>query len=193
MQVWIGLAVVVGFYVVERTLGTEAGIVAALVFCAGDVAWHRYRHGAWNTLVLGMAALVVVLGGLSLLSDDERFFLWSPVVGDVVFAGVLIGSVGVGRPLLNAMMAVYQPDLDPTPSERAWFAGITWRLGLVLLLHGAWTGWATTEPRETWVFVSGIGQYLLLGVQVLLEAAWVRWVRPLPDDVPPPENPPHEE
>lgn len=175
-RLFLAMVPLVAFYLVDKYLGLRAGIVAAMLFAAGDVAYHWFVHRTLNKVMIGMAAMVGVLGGLSLLSDDERFFLYSPVVGDVVFSIVLLISVLRGTPLMLTLAETYQPADDPLlPEEKALMAGLTWRLALNLLVHAAWTAWATTQPRETWLFVSGPGQYLLFALQVLGEVLWIRW------------------
>lgn len=178
----LAIVPLVVFYVVESTWGLRAGVLLAMAFAAGDLAWHWFRHRRLHRLGLGAAALVVGLGGMSLLSDDERWFLWSPVFGDVLLAAVLIGSVALGRPLLTVAALEADPELALDPDEERLFAGITVRLGLNLLLHAALCAWATGETRETWLFVSGPVQYLLIGAQVGGEILWSRYQLPPSED-----------
>ena len=49
------------------------------------------------------------------------------------------------------------------------------RLALNFLAHAALTAWSVTQPRETWLIVSGPVQYGMLGAQVAAEVAWARW------------------
>lgn len=166
------------FYVVESRWGLRAGVLLAIGFALADLAYHWIRHRRLHKLGLGAAVLIVGLGGLSFISEDERFFLWSPVVGDVVFAAVLIGSVAIGSPLLTVAAREADPSLELDPDEERLFAGITVRLGLNMLIHAVICAWAVGQSRETWLLVSGPVQYGMIGLQVGAEVLWSRATLP---------------
>ena len=173
----LALAPLVAFYVVESTWGLRAGIFLALAIACADVAYQRIRHGHVPRLSMGAAGLVLFLGGMSLWSNDERWFLWTPAIGDVVIAGVLGGSVLLGRSLLAVAAAELDPDHPLDEEETAFFAGVTLRLAVNFGLHAILVAWAATQPRETWLFVTGPIQYAMLGGQVAIEM-WLAKRRP---------------
>lgn len=166
----------VGFYLIESTYGLTAGIVAGLVLALGEVGWSWWRRGTVPRTTLLFAGLVVVLGGLGLYSDDERFVLYGPVLGDLVFAAMMLAaSLRDGRWLL-ALLAEQQPDLDPHPLQVRFLVGMARRMAVNLALHAALTAWAAGQSREVWLLVSGPVQYGMLGVQVVAEVVWARVV-----------------
>ncbi|MCO4748032.1 MAG: septation protein IspZ [Proteobacteria bacterium] len=188
MERWaplLALIPLVVFYVVESRWGPRAGVLLAIAFTLADLGYHWIRHRKLHKLGLGAGALVVGLGGMTLLSNDERWFLWSPVVGDVVFAAVLGASVWLGNPVLTMAAREADPTLELEPDEERLFAGITLRLGINFLLHAVVCAWAVGESRETWLLVSGPVQYAMIAVQVGLEVAWSRMTLPPAD---PPEG-----
>lgn len=166
----------VAFYAAEAAWGLTAGIVTAMACSLGELAWRWFRHRQVDRMVLFSAGLVLVLGGLSLLSDDERFVLYGPVIGDGVFVAVLLVTLLRGQPLLVALARARDPSLADDPVRADFLTGITWRLAINLALHGAVAAWSVDQPREVWLFVSGPLQYVFIGVQVLFELAWGRLV-----------------
>lgn len=172
------LAPLVAFTVVEAWWSLTAGVVVAMVFAVGELAWVWLTERRIHRVVLASCLLVLGLGGLSLLSQDERFVLWTPVIGDLLFSAVLAGSFWRGTPLLELAMREQAPDLELDPDEKRFFAGVTWRLALNLLLHAAVTAWSTTQDRPVWLFVSGPLQYVQLGVQLVGEYWWMQRVLP---------------
>jgi uncharacterized membrane protein len=172
----LALLPLVAFWAVEAWAGTRAAIVAGIVLAAVDLAWARRRTGRFPPLPLFSAALVVGLGGLSLASDDPRFVLWSPVIGDVVLAGLLAGAeLGRGH-VLARLIAEQDPSADLHPLQVRWLDGLALRLAGNLALHAGLTAWAVPQPRSTWLFVSGPLQYVLLGAQIAVEVLWARLV-----------------
>ncbi|MCB9678908.1 MAG: septation protein IspZ [Alphaproteobacteria bacterium] len=170
MQLLFALLPLVAFYVVESAYGLKAGVAAAMGFALLDVGFGWYRTRKLSKMALFTAGLVLVLGSLSLLSDDERFVLWSPVVGDLVFAVILVGSLALPASLIEVAYEESSPEQPLDDVLRRYLRGLTLRFALNLCVHAALTGWATTQSREVWLFVSGPAQYVLFGVQVAIEA-----------------------
>lgn len=172
------LAPLLVFYLVEDQWGTTAALVASMLFTVGDLGFTWWRRRTLDRVALFSGALVLLLGGLSLLSDDERFMLYTPIVSDAVMAAVLLVSIWRGRPLLLTLALAQQPELAGDPVRARFLRGMTARLAVNLVLHAGLTAWAVGESRETWLFVSGPLQYALLGAQFLLEMALGRWTLP---------------
>lgn len=176
MSIFFALMPLVAFYLAESWYGLQAGVITAMVFSAAHLAWEGFRHRRLNKLVLFSAVLVCGLGGLSLLSDDERFVLWTPVIADAVFAGLVFGGLFFDPPLHETALREADPTLELDEESLAVVRGVVLRFGIVLLLHGALTAWSTTQPREIWVTVSGPVQYGMFGLQFVGEFLWSRFV-----------------
>lgn len=172
----LALLPLVGFYVVESYWGIRAGIAVGIAIASLDLLYGRARTGEWGKLQLLMVALIGGLGGLSLASDDERFALWSPVLADLVFAGLLAAPLLAGRNPLEGLLRAQDPSIDLHPLQVRFLRGFGGRLCVNLLVHAALTAWAAGQARETWLFVSGVGQYGLLGAQLAVEVGWARLV-----------------
>ncbi len=171
--VWAFIPLVV-FTAVESWYGTRPAVVLAVLLAVGEVVYSRVREGRIRWMPAIMAGLVVVLGGLSLLSDDPVFYLWTPVIGDVAFAAMLGGSVVMGRSMLVTAMEEAEPGEPIPPVLRRFLDGATLRTALVMLAHAAVTAWATTQERAVWTLVSGPVQYVMLGAQIGGEVLWAR-------------------
>jgi intracellular septation protein len=179
------LAPLVVFYLVEDTYGLTTALIASMAFTIGDLAVTWWRRGTVDRVALVTGGLVLVLGGLSLVSEDERFMLYSPVVGDALFAGLLALSVWRGRPVMVVLAQQQDPTLVDDAPRLAFLRGMTLRLAANLALHGVATAVAADADRETWLFVSGPLQYLQLGLQFVIEILWGRRTLP-PEETPPP-------
>ncbi len=174
---WAALASlqpVLVFYVVEQLAGTRAAVLASLVSTLAEVGWTRWRHGHVPRTVALSGALVVLLGVPALLTDDPRFVLWGPTVGDVVFAGLLLGAHALGAPLLTGAAMEQLPEEDRQPVVRRWLDGVGLRMAAGLLVHAAVSAWAVDQPREVWTLVTSVGQWAILGAQLAGEVLWLR-------------------
>ena len=176
MRLLLALLPLVAFYLAESWWGLRPAVAVGVGLALVEVGYTRWAEGRWNRLTLGTAALVAGLGGLALLSDDPRFVLWSPVIGDVVIAGVLVTFLARGANPIAAAAEAQDPDLDLHPLEARFLEGIGWRFAGLLGVHAALTAWSVDQPRETWLFVSGPVQYVLMGLQLAGEMAYGRLV-----------------
>jgi intracellular septation protein A len=176
----VGLLPLLLFYGAEAVADTPTALAVTLVYTVAELAWTWRRDRRIERTTLYMSALVLGLGGLSLASDDPRFMYAMPVIGDAALALVLLVSVGRGQPLLRVLAEKQQPALNDDPHVRRFLGGMTLRLGLNFILHGLACLWAAGVSHETWLFVSGLGQWLFFGAQMVLEAVLARRL-PAPD------------
>lgn len=102
-------------------VATGVAIVATAVQ-VGVYWWREHRVERMHLVTLG---LIVVLGGATLLLQDEIFIKWKPTVVNWLFALVFLASQFVGRaPLVRRMMesAVQLPDPVWTRLNLSWVA-----------------------------------------------------------------------
>jgi intracellular septation protein A len=164
------------FYVVDGWYGLRAAVVVAIAASLLEVGWSYRVQGRVPRMTLFTAGLVLVLGALSLGSDDERWVLYTPVLGDLAFATVLIGASLRGGSLLEAAIREQDPEADLHPLELRFLRGVTWRFAANLLAHASLTAWSIGQGKEMWLFVSGPVQYGMMLVQLGFEVGWGRLV-----------------
>ena len=166
-----GLLPIAAFAIVESFYGTVGGLIAGIVFGAGELAWEYKRLGRFQGLTLGSNALVIILGVVSLYEGTGLWFKLQPAIIIFVFAIVLIASRVMGRPVLNEFLKKQ----NPTAPEQAheFLKGVTLRMGIFLLfvtavaVHSA-IYWSTAA----WASFKAVGAPVLLvaymGIEVLV-------------------------
>ena len=86
----------------QGILVATAVAIVATFFQVGIFWW---RHRRVEKMHLVTLALIVVLGGLTLLLEDEMFIKWKPTVVNWLFGLVFLASQFVGeKPLVRRMM-----------------------------------------------------------------------------------------
>ena len=79
------------------------GVVIAATCIQVATTWLRHRKV--ENMHLVTLVLVVVLGGATLILDDQRFIQWKPTVVNWLFAGAFLASQFIGeRPLIQRML-----------------------------------------------------------------------------------------
>lgn len=105
MQLLFDLFPVILFFAAFKLAGIYVATGVAIAASIAQVAWvwlRRRRVEAMHLITLG---LIVVLGGATLLLQDEMFIKWKPSVVNWLFAAVFLGSQFVGeKPLVRRFM-----------------------------------------------------------------------------------------
>ena len=143
-----------------------AVIIVATVF---QVGYMRLRHGRIEKLHLVTLVLVVLLGGLTLALDDERFIKWKPTLVNWGFALVFLGSQFIGsRPIVRRLMEsrVTLPDPAWTRLNLGW-------TGFFVLLGGANLYVAHRYSTEIWVDFKLFGIIALTLVFIAGQTVWL--------------------
>ncbi|MCI0399733.1 MAG: septation protein A [Gammaproteobacteria bacterium] len=116
----------IAFYIPEDPkvgilLATAVAIVASIVQVG--IYWLKFRRV--ETLHLITLSLILLLGGATLLLQDERFIKWKPTAVNWLFAVVFLGSQLIGgKNLLQRIMGgnVSLPDLVWARLNLSWVA-----------------------------------------------------------------------
>lgn len=116
----------------DPTEGIIAATAVAIIASIVQVAYTRFKYGRVENMHLITLALIVVLGGATILLRDEMFIKWKPSVVNWLFAAVFLGSQFIGsKNIVRRMMdkAVTLEDVIWTRLNLAWagffvFAGL---------------------------------------------------------------------
>ena len=89
----------------DPTQGVLAATAVAIVASAAQVGFNWIRHRRVERMHVATLALIVVLGGATLLLQDELFIKWKPTAVNWLFALIFWGSAFVGgKTLVQRMM-----------------------------------------------------------------------------------------
>jgi intracellular septation protein len=96
---------IVLFFTAFKLYGIYVATAVAVGASIAQVGFSWLRHRQVETMHLVTLALIVVLGGATLLLHDEMFIKWKPTAVNWAFAVAFLGSQFVGRkPLVERML-----------------------------------------------------------------------------------------
>ena len=164
-----GILPVVAFTVIEEKYGTVWGIIAGMVFSIGEMVWEWARHRAISTITWATGLLILLLGGISLWANEGIWFKLQPAMMEFAFFVLLVGSVLLKKPFLQAAMEKGGQKVPPILLP--YLPGLTLRVGIFFGLHSALAAWAAFQwSTSAWAWLKGVGftgSFLLyLGVEV---------------------------
>ncbi len=178
-----GVLPVVAFTVIEEVYGTIAGLLAGMVFGVGEIIWEWHTQRRVDPITWGGNGMLLLLGGVSLLTNEGLWFKLQPGILEAVMGAVLFGSVALGRPLLLALaekqgvMNQFPPHLLPViaPVFKSAMKGMCLRIGVFLWGHAIVSTWAALyASTAVWAMLKGVGFTVTFIAYVLLEGIWLR-------------------
>jgi intracellular septation protein len=125
------------FFIAYKWLGLYPATAVAMAASAVQVAVYWLKHKRVESMHLLTLALIVVLGGATLLLQNEWFIKWKPTAINWLFAIVLLGShYWSDTPLLQRMLTkqVSLPDFVWSRLSYSWITFFTLMGGLNLLV-----------------------------------------------------------
>lgn len=160
-----GLLPLLVFVLADELLGTQIGLIVAVVFGIGQLIFLRITQKLWDRFVIFDTLLLTALGGISMLLDNDTLFLWKPVLTESILVGFIALSLFSKHNLVLLMSKRYMGDMQINESQQKLFNRNLLVLFFITILHMAISVYSIYYmSKEGWVFVSGFLFYIMLGV-----------------------------
>lgn len=165
-----GLLPLLVFILVDEIYGLTAGLTVAVIFGAGQLVYTYIKEKIFDTFILFDTLLIIALGGISLLLENEIFFKLKPAVIGTILCLMLGLSAFSPLNLLVMMSRRYMKGIElndaqaqqMTRNARVLFVLFSLHTGLVIYA-------AFFLSTEAWAFISTILFYLLFGLYAAAE------------------------
>ncbi|WP_413290689.1 inner membrane-spanning protein YciB [Bdellovibrio sp. HCB337] len=168
-----GLLPVIAFTVIEEKYGIVAGLIAGMVFGFGEIIYELIRHRKVSTMTWVGNGLLLVLGGVSLISSEGIWFKLQPALMEGLFAFAMWGSYLIKKPLLVVLAEKQGHQLPEVVKTK--LAGVTWRTGFFFAIHTGLAVWAAYDWSTTnWALLKGIGLTVTFIIYLLIEVFYLR-------------------
>lgn len=165
-----GLLPLIIFVIADSIWGTEVGLLVAIGFGLLEVCISLAKKQKPDKFILFDVGLLVAMGGVSLLLENDLFFKLKPAVIGVMLC-VLLGISAYGKQnFMMAMSGRYIKGIEINPwqeyellqSIKMLFWLFSFHTILVFIS-------AITLSKEAWVMISGPGFYVLFGLYFVFE------------------------
>jgi len=125
MKLLFDLFPVVLFFIAYKMYDIYTATAVIIVASLAQVAYFYLKHKRVEKMHIITLALILVLGGLTLVLQDEDFIKWKPTIVNWGFALVFLGSHYIGqKPIVERMMgqAISLPELIWVRLSWLWIA-----------------------------------------------------------------------
>lgn len=173
MQPFLDLLPVVAFFIAYWMADFQTAIAVIMIAMTIQIIATRLITGTVSKMLLFSGGLVVGLGGISLLLQNELIFKWKPTVLNWIFALVFLGSRYIGdKPIVQRI-------LQSAAAQNIELASTDWQsLNLMWVVFFMISGAANifvayTFSEAVWVNFKLFGLLGMTVLFILLQAVWL--------------------
>ena len=158
------------FIAIDEIWGTRAGLIAALVIGVGEMVWIGIKEKRFDRFVLFDTLLLLVLGGVSIVLNNDIFFKLKPGLVELILCAVLALSAFSKVNIVAIMSKRYMKDMELSKAQMDKMRSSLKLMLFVFLAHTVLVFYAAFFlSDEAWAFISGGLFYILFGVVFLYE------------------------
>lgn len=158
------------FIIADEIWGTKTGLVVAVVFGLGELGFTWFREKRFDKFIVADTALLVVMGGISYLLDNDIFFKLKPALIELIFCVILGISVFSSKNIVMLMTQRYLKNMEMTQEARNLMNKSLKVMFFIFVLHTLLIVYSAFFMSEkAWGFISGVLFYILFGIYMLFE------------------------
>jgi isopentenyldiphosphate isomerase/intracellular septation protein A len=153
------------FIAIDEIWGTRAGLIAALAIGVAEMVWIWIREKRFDRFVLFDTGLLLALGSVSIVLDNDIFFKLKPGLVELILCAVLAVSAFSKLNIVGLMTQRYMKDIELNQDQMAQFRKSMQLMFFVFLIHTLLVFYAAFYlSNEAWAFISGGLFYILFGL-----------------------------
>ncbi len=161
------------YWGLETYFSLEIALVGGILLGVVEMILEKKFTGHVHTLSKLNLALIIVLGGISLVAKEGIFFKLQPTMTGLCLSGFLVYKKIRNESLMVQMLTDMKQKI-PLPEE--FYKMMEWHMCLFLILFAAFMAYiALKESTATWLFWKTGGFYIAFGGFMLLEVIYIQW------------------
>jgi len=158
------------FIAADEIWGTKVGLYVAVGVGVAEMIWVAVKEKRFEKFVLFDTLLLVVLGAVSILLDNDIFFKLKPGLVELILVAVLAISAFSGVNIVGLMGQRYMKDIELNEAQVKQMRNSMKSLFFIFLVHTVLVFYsAFFMSKEAWAFISGGLFYIIFGVYFLYE------------------------
>lgn len=153
------------FIAIDEIWGTRAALIAALAIGVVEMIWIWLMDKRFDWFVLLDTGLLLALGSVSIVLDNDIFFKLKPGLVELILCAVLALSAFSKLNIIGLMTQRYLKDLELNKDQVAQFRKSLQLMFFVFMIHTLLVFYAAFYlSNEAWAFISGGLFYILFGL-----------------------------
>lgn len=158
------------FIIADEIWGTKTGLFIAVGVGIAEMLWVGFKEKRFDKFILFDTLLLVVLGAVSILLDNDIFFKLKPGLIELILVAVLAVSAFSKVNIIGLMGQRYLKDAQFNEAQMAQMRLSLKSLFYIFAAHTLLVFYSTFfMSKAAWAFISGGLFYALFGVYFLIE------------------------
>lgn len=158
------------FIAADEIWGTRVGLIVALVVGVVELGYTYFREKRFDVFILLDTALLLALGGISILLDNDIFFKIKPAVIEAIMCIILALSAFTSIDIVGGMSQRYIKGIEMNEAVQKQFKRTLKMMFWIFSGHALLVLYsAFFMSKEAWAFISGGLFYILFGVYFVYE------------------------
>ena len=163
----------VAYWLLETYFSLEVALIGGILLGLIEMGLEKKFTGHVHTLSKLNVALIVVLGGISLIAKEGVFFKLQPTMTGLSVASFLIYKK-IKKESLMVEMLRDMKQKQPLPDEA--YKMLEWHMCIFLVGFAAFMAHvALYETTATWLFWKTGGFYIVFGAFMVVEMIFMQW------------------
>lgn len=169
------------FIIADEFFDTRIALVVAIIVGIAEFLYYYFKFNKIEKFVLFDTALIIALGGISILLDNDIFFKLKPALIEFIIV-ILLGIHSFSnKPLLLIMGKRFMKDMDINDFQMKQMQKLTKLLFYIFLAHvGLVVYSAYFLSNEAWAFISGGLFYILFALIFAGQWIYVKYIKKPP-------------
>ncbi len=169
-QILPGFIPLIVFIIADEVWGTRIGLIVAIAFGILGLAYFWIKDKKFDKFILFDTLLIVVLGIVSILLDNEVFFKIKPALIGVLVCVILAISVYTPSNIMLNMSKRYLGGMEINEQQ---YTQIKRSMKMMFYLFVIYTALVFYSvwfmSKEAWAFISGALFYIMFGIYMAYE------------------------
>jgi isopentenyldiphosphate isomerase/intracellular septation protein A len=158
------------FIAADEIWGTKVGLIVALAVGSAELIYTYIKEKRFDKFVLLDTALLVALGGVSLLLHNDIFFKIKPAVVEAILCVILAISAFTRIDIVGGMSQRYMKGIEINDQVQRKFKQTIKAMFWIFSAHTLLVVYsAFFMSKEAWAFISGGLFYIIFGVYFVYE------------------------
>jgi isopentenyldiphosphate isomerase/intracellular septation protein A len=161
----IGFIPLLIFIIADELYGTKIGLISAISVGIAEFMYYYLRYKLVEKFILFDVILIIALGGVSLLLDNEIFFKLKPALIESILVILLGVHAFSEKPVLLMLGKRYLKNMEINQMQLNLMRQLSRILFILFLGHTLLIVYsAYFMSKEAWAFISGGLFYIIFGI-----------------------------
>ncbi len=165
-----GFIPIIAFIIADEIWGTFYGLLVAIGIGVVELIYSLVKHRKPDKFVLVDIGMLLALGGISIIFDNDIFFKVKPGIINLIITALIGYSAFSKNNIMLMMSKRYMKGMELNPYQLWMMNESMVRLFWILLIYSVLTlASAFVDQKMVWEFMAGPGMFVVFGVFMAIE------------------------